>query len=1027
MIQTNPNEVYIGQQPEPVEISPGRKRWPRILLILVVIACAAIGTWLTLFSSADQILDTSTDPNTIIVQYSMPHVIMPVKANNIAPASYAPFTLYGNGLLVCGHDTSMPFMSNMSMPMDGSTGAPTSKTLTQDEIRQLISEIYGTGFLNLDHEYYKLPIGGNQETLRVNLLSGDHYVLYYRDVPAPQPYLQTRSILEKYCSTATTPYLAEEVTVRSLKDADPKTEHVTESSLIPATSTTVVQRSINNSTNNKATKRSQISTRQTITKNDTASETVSGSEAQMLNKDVGPKQRKFLRQNGSIYELSVDPNLPKPSNPLKIDYNKIRNQDANKSISAKVKSLFFKKTYAAAAVKPVRLVILLPSDGGSTAGLAQAKVINDAVYRWYCQQTNGYCYSKTDVQVITGSQTASYYTTCHMPKPATSTDPNMACWMPDGGSNPLSSILYNVQQSDKGTIYREDMETLLITGWDTKTLNYGDCGRGFVNLPLGVVDYFSTSPLSGASYGCFAGLASAHEMGHNFGLNHTGNGTLMDGSPLSRYSADCDIGANYTVCNLDESQKVQVAANTAYFYKVSFLPAPGSAPSRLNVGQSLYKDQYILSPSGNFMAKMQSDGDLVVYGSGMLPAWSSNTAGTLANYITLQKDGNFVIYAGALPVWNTGTTNYGSRYLSMQDDGNLVLYDAYNQPLWSSKTGRLAKPAQLIQGTPAVIKNSDGRLEVFARGADSALWHIWQTAPNGSWSSWSSLGGVLTSDPAVGRNADGHLEVFVRGTDNALYHAWQTSPGGSWSGWYSFGGILTSDPTVISNSDGRLEVFVKGTDNGIHHLWEQVPNGVWTGWYPLGGSIMSGPVVGRNADGHLEVFARGLDNAMWHAWQTKTGTNNWSGWYSFGGILTTEPAVGTNVDGRLGVYVAGTNGEPFHIYQKALNGSWSTWTSLGGAIASAPGVGRNSDGRLEIYARNSAGITYHNWQKLPGTINGWIGWSLLGNTNIIASKLVAESNQDGHMETFARGNDGHLYHIWQTPNGVGGWSNWTPL
>ena len=34
-------------------------------------------------------------------------------------------------------------------------------------------------------------------------------------------------------------------------------------------------------------------------------------------------------------------------------------------------------------------------------------------------------------------------------------------------------------------------------------------------------------------------------------------------------------------------------------------------------------------------------------------------------------------------------------------------------------------------------------LEVFARGADKALWHIWQLAPNGTWSGWRSAGGWI--------------------------------------------------------------------------------------------------------------------------------------------------------------------------------------------------------------------------------------------------------------------------------------------
>src|SRR2546430_9710882 len=57
----------------------------------------------------------------------------------------------------------------------------------------------------------------------------------------------------------------------------------------------------------------------------------------------------------------------------------------------------------------------------------------------------------------------------------------------------------------------------------------------------------------------------------------------------------------------------------------------------------------------------------------------------------------------------------------------------------------------------------------------TTLFRSWQTAPNGNWSGWAGLGGGLSSAPAVASNADGRMEVFVRGTDNALYHIWQRS------------------------------------------------------------------------------------------------------------------------------------------------------------------------------------------------------------------------------------------------------------
>jgi hypothetical protein len=50
---------------------------------------------------------------------------------------------------------------------------------------------------------------------------------------------------------------------------------------------------------------------------------------------------------------------------------------------------------------------------------------------------------------------------------------------------------------------------------------------------------------------------------------------------------------------------------------------------------------------------------------------------------------------------------------------------------------------------------------------DLALWH--QGYASGGWSGWESLGGVLTSSPAAASSTSGKIDVFVRGADAALY------------------------------------------------------------------------------------------------------------------------------------------------------------------------------------------------------------------------------------------------------------------
>ena len=113
---------------------------------------------------------------------------------------------------------------------------------------------------------------------------------------------------------------------------------------------------------------------------------------------------------------------------------------------------------------------------------------------------------------------------------------------------------------------------------------------------------------------------------------------------------------------------------------------------------------------------------------------------------------------------------------------------------WAPLGGDWAEVARGSNVALAVAQNADGRLELFAPSPDSVmLWHIWQTAPGGDWSDWATLThpdwatprALSFLGPAVVRNADGRLEVFVYGigTDSPLCHISQTAPNGDWSNW----------------------------------------------------------------------------------------------------------------------------------------------------------------------------------------------------------------------------------------------------
>ncbi|MGW4637544.1 hypothetical protein ACWEN6_03400 [Sphaerisporangium sp. NPDC004334] len=115
----------------------------------------------------------------------------------------------------------------------------------------------------------------------------------------------------------------------------------------------------------------------------------------------------------------------------------------------------------------------------------------------------------------------------------------------------------------------------------------------------------------------------------------------------------------------------------------SALAGAGSDTLYGSTNETLYgaQNQGIFSPGGTYEARMQSDGNFVVYGPNG-PLWSSNTHGTNARLV-MQSDGNLVIYADSGVLFTTNTQNRGGNRLVMQTDGNLVLYGS--SPIWASK------------------------------------------------------------------------------------------------------------------------------------------------------------------------------------------------------------------------------------------------------------------------------------------------------------------------------------------------------
>jgi hypothetical protein len=356
----------------------------------------------------------------------------------------------------------------------------------------------------------------------------------------------------------------------------------------------------------------------------------------------------------------------------------------------------------------------------------------------------------------------------------------------------------------------------------------------------------------------------------------------------------------------------------------------------------------------------------------------------------------------------------------------------------------------------AAASNHDGHLEVFAVGADGAVWHTWQTALNGPWfPGWASLGqpaGVSFASPPpqgvihVERNQDGRLEVFVTGDDGNMWHIWQAVRDANWiDGWESLGrpdGLAAPgfNQALVRNEHDELEVFVSNPDTGeIWSIRQQVPNGGWVAnWQSLGApapGLSSYDVVRGGAATNLrwtEVVAVGGDGAIWHnvRWFGLVGV--WAGWSVIaspppGASLGIVEALRKNQDSRLELTCSGANGDYWHTWQNAppdpdnWNGSWDNLGQPPGGTGGGFDMQLDAQGQLEGVNWGSADgggqtkafFLYRIRQAAPN--NGWVTWAAINrDINVYGdSRLVAEQNENGTLDVFTHGDSGSIYHIAQ--------------
>jgi beta-N-acetylhexosaminidase len=148
-----------------------------------------------------------------------------------------------------------------------------------------------------------------------------------------------------------------------------------------------------------------------------------------------------------------------------------------------------------------------------------------------------------------------------------------------------------------------------------------------------------------------------------------------------------------------------------------------------------------------------------------------------------------------------GTGNSAAVGATRNANGGLVVFSIdHNGQVWRSEEETATWSGWTpssgggwpTANPPEAGQNQDGRPEVFELGGDRLVYHNYLQS-SGAWSGMYALTPQtpvpLTGDPALLKNSDGRLEVFlVSSADGSLWHDWQVSPNSGWSGWFQMAG-----------------------------------------------------------------------------------------------------------------------------------------------------------------------------------------------------------------------------------------------
>ncbi|MGB4967232.1 MAG: PA14 domain-containing protein [Candidatus Saccharimonadales bacterium] len=251
--------------------------------------------------------------------------------------------------------------------------------------------------------------------------------------------------------------------------------------------------------------------------------------------------------------------------------------------------------------------------------------------------------------------------------------------------------------------------------------------------------------------------------------------------------------------------------------------------------------------------------------------------------------------------------------------------------------------------TPTIVATGSGRNEMFMVGPNRSL--LWRTYQNGSWNTWTQLGGCLVGKVSALYVAPDRVLVTGQDCTDSSKLVYMRRTGTTWQGFYTASGSAVASAASAVSMDGtRIDVVARGTANDAVTATYNWTANTWSAWTSLGGCIRGVPAMTTWGGGRLDVFASGCNQAsdMATVFQKTYANGAWSpDWYGFGDFSTKYGVSAVSWGpGRLDLVGVAADGQLQH--RAYANNQWNAVGLQGGCLSDQPSIASWGVDRLDI-------------------------------------------------------------------------------